>query len=718
MSRRYSRRPPARAPRTGKQDRDKILGFLRGESTRPLLPDELADSLGIQRKERASFNRTLASLIRSGSVIRIKGGRITAPARIHLRTGTLRVTQMGNGILIPEGGDEEVGIGPAHLKTAMNGDRVVVRVEGRDGQGRPLGKVIRVVERAHREIVIHYRRRGGISFGVPYDSRLGGDILIGPGAEGKAQPGHLAVLRLTDYGGEGRPARGEVVEILGYPSDPGTETQAVIHTHSIPHRFPPAAMKAAGSLRSEVPERDHRRREDLRDLPFVTIDGARARDFDDAVFAERVEDGRIRIFVAIADVSHFVRPGSPLDREALRRGNSVYFPDSVIPMLPERLSNDLCSLKPEEDRLAFTCEIEVDGRGNPVRRRIYPSVIRSSARLTYKEVEDHLGGGTPISAADSGVLGSIEILLDAFGRLNRRRQGRFALDFDFPEPEIVLDCMGQVENIYRAERYTSHRIVEECMLVANEVVAAILREAGSIGVFRVHDPPAGEKIEELNSVLRAVGYAPAAVRLRSPKSLRKIIDDARGSVRERFLNTVILRSMMRAEYSAVAKGHFGLALKDYTHFTSPIRRYADLVVHRIVKGILDYDRPVKDIGLEGICAHVTDTERRAETAGWDILALYRARFMQDRLGEEYDGIISGITSFGVFVELQEYFVEGLIRLTSLHDDYYHFREDRLMLVGEHTGRTFRIGDMIRVRVVRVDTSRRHIDFEPAENGAR
>ncbi len=715
MSRRYSRKSPGRKKPAGQGYRELITRFLDDESTRPLLPEELADSLRIPPGDRNRFNRALSGLIRNGAVIRIKGGRVTVPSRIHLRTGTLRITKMGNGILVPEDGAEDVMIGSAHLKSAMHGDRVVVRVEGSDPSGRPVGRVIRVVDRAHEEIVSHYLLKGGRSFGVPYDLRLGGEILINPGREGKARSGQLVVIRVTDYGTDRGSASGEVIEVLGFPSDPGTETQAVIHTHRIPHRFPPAAIKQAEALDETISGKTLKGRVDLRDLPFVTIDGARARDFDDAIYAERAGRGRLRLFVAIADVSHFVRVGTALDREALRRGNSVYFPDSVIPMLPERLSNDLCSLRPDEDRLTFTCEMEIDRGGNPVESRIFPSIIRSRARLTYREVEDHVSDGTPLSSAGKHIKGNIEILMDVYRRLHRRRQGRNALDFDLPEPEIVLDVMGQVENIYRAERYTSHRIVEECMLLANEVVAHTLRESKIDGVFRVHDPPTAEKIRELNTVLKAVGYSVSSASLRSPRSLRKITDDARGTTRERFLNTVILRSMMRAEYSMEPKGHFGLALADYTHFTSPIRRYADLMVHRILKGQMGYDRPVGKVDLKGICAHVTDTERVGETAGWDILSLYRARFMEDHIGEQYEGIISGVTSFGVFVELQEYFVEGLIRLTSLSDDYYHFREDRLMLVGEHTGRTFRIGDTLHVRVVRVDPSRRHIDFEPAQS---
>jgi len=712
LSRRYSSKKPDRAKgKPGRQHRDKILGFLGGESDRPLLAKELSDALRVPSNERRSFSRALNSLVDSGAVIKTRSGRYALPSKVHLITGTIQMNREGTGILIPDDESQRVSVPPANLKSAMHGDRVVVRTEKKDFRGRSIGRVVRIIERGNPDLVAHFDHADGISFGRPYDSRLSADIIIPPGSEGGALPGQLVVLDLTDFPSKGRPARGKVAEVLGHPEDPGSETKAVIHSYHIPHRFPEAALTSASAITGAVPRGSLRGREDLRGLPFVTIDGARARDFDDSLYARKEKDGKIALYVSIADVSHFVRPGSTLDTEAFRRGNSVYFPDTVVPMLPERLSNDICSLNPDEDRLAFTCQMEVDVRGNPAGYRFYTSVIRSAARLTYRQVEDYFTGSGKALDKGTEVAGNLDTLRELFDRLARRRRKRASLDFDFPEPEVLLDAMGHVENIYRAERYTSHRLVEECMLLANEMVARFIREAGAPGVYRIHEPPDKSRLEDLNLVLSALGLSVPASSAHTPRPFTRIIDEVRGTGKERFINTVILRSMMRAQYSPSPEGHFGLALADYTHFTSPIRRYSDLMVHRILKGLLSTEEPDELKNLDGICGHITDTERTAESAERDILSLYRARFMEDKLGEEFEGFITGVTSFGLFVELNEYYVEGLVHLTTLHDDYYHFRERNLMLVGEHTGRTFRIGDPVKIRVIRVDSGQRHIDFE-------
>ena len=712
MSRRYSsKRPPRQKGKQGQRHHDRILAFLDRESNRPLLAKELSDALKVRSNERSSFSRALNSLVDSGGVIRTRSGRYALPSKVHLTAGVLQMNREGRGLLIPDDGTQRVFVPPANLKSAMHGDRVVVRTEKVDHRGRSSGRVVRIVERGNPDLVAHFDSADGISFGRPYDSRLSADIIIPPGAEGGAEPGQLVVLDLTDFPSKGRPARGRVAEVLGHPEDPGTETKAVIHSHHIPHRFPDEALRGTSAITGAVPKGSLRGRKDLRDLPFVTIDGARARDFDDALYARKGKGGNITLYVSIADVSHFVRPGSPLDEEAFRRGNSVYFPDTVVPMLPERLSNDICSLNPDEDRLAFTCQVEVDASGSPAEFSLYTSVIRSSARLTYREVEDYFTIPEKGPDLDTGTEGSLKTLGKLHQRLARRRRKRSSLDFDFPEPEVVLDAMGHVENIYRAERYTSHRLVEECMLLANEMVARFIRESDTSGVYRIHEPPDTSRLEDLNLILSALGLSVPAASAHTPRPFNKIIDGVRGTGKERFVNTVILRSMMRAQYSPSPEGHFGLALDDYAHFTSPIRRYADLMVHRILKGLLGIGKQEEVKNLDGICDHITETERTAESAERDILSLYRARFMEDKLGQEFEGFITGVTSFGLFVELNEFYVEGLVHLTTLHDDYYHFRERNLMLVGEHTGRTFRIGDPVRIRVIRVDAGQRHIDFE-------
>lgn len=716
MSSKYSKKRSQKRRKGSEDYREHILKYLGRKSTRPLLARELTSALRIPKEDRRKFSRILSSLVQTGDIIRIKGQRYALPSKIQLVTGELKINTEGMGILFPDDGSKRIAISPARMKGAMDGDRVVVRQERHYFKGKPSGSVVRIVERAHKELVALFDVQDGIAFGRPYDRAIRRDVIIPPGSEMGAQPGHMTVVRITEYPSQSSPGRGEVVEILGSSEDQHTETMAVIHTHDLPHRFPKAAISEVNSLSDSSLKDPGKNREDLRDLLFVTIDGASARDFDDALFAEKVSDNEIKLYVSIADVSHFVKPGTALDREARRRGNSVYFPDMVIPMLPERLSNDLCSLNPDVDKVTFTCEVTVDSEGNPRAHRIYPSLIRSRSRLTYVEVEEYLTGKkSDIPGKD--IEANLETLQELVARLSERRIGRGSLDFDFPEPEVSLDARGHIENIYRAPRYSSHRLVEECMLLANEIVAAKIRESGESGVYRVHEPPDEEKIAALGELLSAMGYHLGPAARRSPAAFQEILKSVKGTGKERFLNTVILRSMKKAMYSQDPEGHFALALKDYAHFTSPIRRYADLLVHRAMKGILGLDKPLGTKDLEEVCSYISTTEQNAEAAQRDILALMRARFMADRVGETFTGTVSGITSFGFFVELEEYFVDGLVRLSSLFDDFYHFRERDLLLLGENTGRTIRIGDSVTVNVVRVDTSRRHIDFELADENS-
>ncbi len=686
------------------------MAFLSGEAGRPLTARELEEEMEIPKAERRSFRSVIDNLVDSGLLIRIKGGRFASPSRVNLVTGRIQITGYGDGFVAPDDGTADVHVSAAQLGGAMDGDTVVVRVERQPSRGRKAdGRVIRVVERARMEVVAFFEQEEGISMAHPQDPRTGSAVLIPPGKEGDAHPGDLIVVSLTAYPERGRLARGSVAEVLGDPLSLEAQTGAVIHSQGLPHRFPKKALSEAASLSRKPEPEDLKGREDLRHLPFVTIDGVKAKDFDDALFAILDADGSIDLYVSIADVSHYVPPGSAMDKEALHRGNSVYFPESVIPMLPERISNGLCSLRPGETRLSFTCQIRVDRKGNPVDHRLYPSVIRSAARLTYRQVEDYLTGQKGLPGEADAALESLAALETVFRRLEKRRRARNSLDFDLPEPEVVLNLTGQVENIYRAERYSSHRLVEECMLLANEIVGNVLKTSGRGGVFRVHEPPTPERIQELNLLLASQGLrVPASASTPAPfaRILDKAVEDGKG----RFLNTVILRSMMRARYSPDPLGHFALALTDYAHFTSPIRRYADLVVHRILKGLLGFSSPWAPADPEPLCAHISDTERRAEAAHRDLLAWLRTKFMAERIGEAFAGVISAVTSFGFFVELEEYFIEGLVHLSALHDDYYTFHEDRLLLIGENTGRVFAIGNRVKVEVADVNLARRHVDF--------
>lgn len=698
-------------------DEGKIVKFLSGDAARPLTVTELGEELNIPQPERRSLRATLNRLVASGKLIRIKGGRFVQPSKVHLVTGAVQITGQGDGYVTPETGGEEVRVPASLLGGAMNSDTVVVRVERQGHKGRKAsGRVIRIIKRARKELVAYYEEDEGLGTAHPQDDRIGPAILIPPGMSSGAKTGQLVVVRITTYPEKGRLGRGEVKQVLGDPNTLETQTLAVIRSKELPHRFGKKVTGEASNLPKEPSKEDIIGRKDLRSFPFITIDGVKAKDFDDALFARAAGDGAIELYVSIADVSHYVQADSAMNEEARNRGNSVYFPESVIPMLPERLSNGLCSLRPGEDKLSFTCQVRIGPDGNPIQYSLYESVIKSQARLTYRQVEDHLTGVAPLPEAHNKVLGSLELLEEAYGRLSKRRGLRKSIDFDLPEPEVVLSITGHVENIYRAVRYTSHRLVEECMLLANEIVGEVLRESGAGGIYRVHEQPTADRIKELNGLLASLGYQVPVSAARSGP-FRNVLEKARGTGRERFLNTVILRSMMRAHYSPDPEGHFALALDDYAHFTSPIRRYADLEVHRILKGILGYSQPYSPRDITALCEHISETEKTAEAAHRDLLAWLRTKFMEDKVGQTFRGVVSAVTSFGFFVELEEFFIEGLVHLSALHDDYYSFHEDRLMLVGENTGTVFLIGDQVTVEVADVNLARRHVDFRlTGENG--
>jgi len=649
LSSRYSKKGSSKKTSSSRDHGKLILDYLAKSSKRPLLAGELIRALNIPPQDRRGFSRTLSTLVRKGRIIRIKGKRYALPAKIRLDTGTMKINSEGLGIFTPDDDSQRAMINPSRMKGAMDGDKVVVRVEGHFFRGKPSGTVVRIVERSRTEIVARLLKERAVLFARPYDSAVRGDVIIPPGSEMGASSGQMTVVKITEYPTRNNPAVGEVIEVLDSGDSLQTEIMAVIHTHSLPHRFPEEALEQTRKMTGAVPEGSSRDRQDLRDLPFITIDGASARDFDDAIYAKENADGTIMLYVSIADVSYFVRPETPLDTEARRRGNSVYFPDMVIPMLPERLSNDLCSLNPDVDRLTFTCEVKMDHEGNPIDSKVYTSIIRSRARLTYASVEVYLKEGKSREVTES-ISSILDTLNGVYERLLKRRMKRDSLDFDFPEPQVSLDSRGHIENVYRAPRYSSHRLVEECMLLANEIVAIRIREAEVNGVFRVHEPPGDDRIEDLKGTLSAIGIGLSQSVSGSPAPFRNILKEARGTPMERFLNTIILRSMKRAVYSEEPDGHFALALEDYTHFTSPIRRYADLLVHRILKGLLGLDAPLKLKNLTDVCEHISFsvTELGGCSKGRPGNDESHAHGRQDRRGV-FGSTISGITSFGFFV---------------------------------------------------------------------
>ncbi len=699
-------------------DATQLLEFLGRQARRPLTVREILRHFRLPREERQDAVELLEKLAREGTLAGLKGGRYSLPAKINLVTGTLSVHRDGYGFVAPStGSGPDVFVPARFLREAMHGDRVVVRVER--GGGRPEGRLVRVLDRAHQTVVGRYERGAGFGFVVPADRRLQQDIFIPEGAASDARPGQVVVARLDTFPSKNRGPAGVVVEVLGDPNDPAVEILSIVHQHGLPDRFPAEVLKAAEEVSNTVLPEDLKGREDLRELPFVTIDGETAKDFDDAVAVRSEGEGLIRLWVAIADVGHYVPEGGLLDREALTRGTSVYFPGRCIPMLPEPLSNGICSLNPRVDRLTLVAEMLFDAEGERRESRFYPAVIRSCARLTYTLVFHLLeGGALEDPDVPSTVPADLERMKELALRLMAMRRRRGSLDFDLPEAEVVLDLTGRTENIVRTVRTLAHRLIEEFMLAANEAVASFLTDRQAPHLYRVHEPPSLEKLQAFQGFLAHFNYG---LTLSgdgvSARELQALLSEVEGKPEERMINQVLLRSMKQAHYDPENLGHFGLAAERYCHFTSPIRRYPDLVVHRVLREVLSHGgrlpagrRADLERRLPGIGEQTSALERRAMEAERQVIDLKKCQFMADRVGEEFPGFVSGVQAFGFFVELAEFFVEGLVHISSLEDDFYHFEEERHRLVGESRRRVFQIGDPIRVRVKNVSTERREIDF--------
>jgi ribonuclease R len=561
-------------------------------------------------------------------------------------------------------------------------------------------------------VVGKFMRGKNYSYLIPENERILQEIYIPDGETRRARPNQIVLAEITRYPTERARPEGRVIQILGYPDDPEVESQIIIYKYDLPHRFSPSAIKEARSIPFITCPEDYKDRVDLRGVPTFTIDGENAKDFDDAVSIEEERDGGIRLYVSISDVSHYVKEGTALDEEAYCRGTSIYFPDRAVSMLPGELSNEVCCLHPRSDRLTLTVELRYDPGGERRGIRFYPSVINSDERLTYTLVKKILvDGDAALKDRFKDILPSLEWMARLSQGLRRRRMERGAIDFDLPEPEIILNLQGETEDIVRAERNLSHQIIEEFMIAANEAVAHFMEEKGIPFIYRVHEPPNREGIEEFRRFISHLGYRMERDSDHSPKAFHKILSDVKGRPEERVIHEVLLRSMKWAKYSAKNEGHFGLASDAYTHFTSPIRRYPDLIVHRLLKRVLSKkEGKILEEELSKKAEHLSQRERVVMEAEREIVDRYRVRFTKQKIGAEFEGVISGVTAFGFFVELKDIFVEGLVRVTGLHDDYYHYHEKQYCLVGERTHRNFRIGDEVRVRIDRVDVERRHIDF--------
>ena len=671
----------------------------------PLRVEELAARLQVARHARREFEHALAELERTGAIVRNRAGSLLLAKRISVVAGRVEGHPDGHGFLVPDGGAPSLYLPPEAMRSLMHGDRAAVRAAGGEFRGRPIGELVEVLERRSPRIVGRLHAEHGVLFLVPEDRRIAHDIVVPPAEAGKAKPGQVVTVELLAQPGPHTQPIGRVAEVLGHHTDPGMEIEIAVRKFDLPHEFSKKALAQARALPDEVSAADNRK--DVRELHLVTIDGETAKDFDDAVFARKEGKGW-RLWVAIADVSHYVRQGDALDREARERGTSVYFPRRVIPMLPEKLSNGLCSLNPEVDRLAMVCEMAITHKGEVARYEFYPALMRSRARLTYTEVWSRLQSGKAPE--------NLSTLYELFHALFAERSRRGAIDFDTVETRMIFDARGKIERIVPEPRNDAHRIIEECMLAANVCAGNFLASRGQPVLYRVHDVPAADKVGALREFLAEIGLDLPGGEVPKPKDYARLLERIRKRPDFGLLQTILLRSLKQAVYSPSNVGHFGLAFEAYVHFTSPIRRYPDLLVHRAIKAALANRKYVEE-DWEALGRHCSETERRADDASRDVENWLKCFYMRDHVGGTFSGSITGVVPFGLFVTLDDFYVDGLVHISELGRDYFQFDAARHMLLGERTGKRFRLADRMTVKLVRVDLDTRKIDFVPADERA-
>jgi ribonuclease R len=704
---------------------EQLLKLIRDQVDHPATPREILQRLKLPRQERSTFKKLLADLVESGALVQTRGNRFGLPDRMNLVVGKVVTHPRGFGFVVPDRPLEDVKgdlfIAGSNLNQAMHGDRVVARIE-RISDNRAEGRILRVLERGSARVVGRFDLDGsGLGFVVPFDRRLIMDVNIPSGEHLDAKPGDMVVVEITRWPTPARGPLGRVTEVLGDIDEPGVDNEIIIRKYGIPDAHSDEAVEEARRIGTSVRDADLRGRTDFRPLATVTIDGEHARDFDDAITIEQLPNGNYWLGVHIADVAHYVQEGSTLDEEAYDRGTSVYFPDRAVHMFPSELSTGLCSLNPNVDRLVQSCLMEVDRRGTVHRYELHDGVIHSNARMTYTAVNAILTDRDPDTIARyKDLVPLFETLHELFGILNKRRHRRGSIDFDLKQAEIVLDDQGSVEAIIAAERNVAHRIIEEFMLLANETVAQHLDDHEVPTLYRIHEEPDPLKVAEFEEFVTTLGYSlgvpPDGVK---PRHFQKLVEKMRGTPEEKPIAFLMLRTMQKARYDEQNLGHFGLAADSYTHFTSPIRRYPDLVVHRTLResrhGLMTQDR--KDEltdDLPEIARHTSERERRADDAERELVQWKKVRFMADKVGDEFDGYITGVTAFGLFIELIEHFVEGLVHVSTMADDYYRFVDRAHTLQGENTGRVYRLGDRVTVQVIKVDMERRQIDLGLSE----
>ena len=701
--------------------RDFILQVIRKQNS-PMSKEEIFAALGISEEEQQeAMRRRLRAMENDGQLVFTKRKCYALPEKLDLLKGMVIGHREGFGFLQVEGKKEDFFIPNVQMQKVMHGDYVLAQPNGFDRKGRPEVRIVRVLEANKKQIVGRFFLEQGIGYVVPDDSRITRDILIPDNARLGARMGQVVVVELHPRTVPFFQPIGKITEILGENMAKGMEVEIAIRKHDIPHVFPSAVEKQLKKWDEDVPEEAKRGRVDLRDLPLVTIDGEDARDFDDAVFCQKQGKGW-KLWVAIADVSYYVRPKSALDTEAYNRGNSVYFPNRVVPMLPEKLSNGLCSLNPQVDRLCMVCEITLSAKGKMTDYRFYEAVMNSHARLTYNKVAKILEKDTALCERYASLAPHLQDLHDMYQALVKARQQRGAIEFETIESKFIFNALGRIERIEPVVRNDAHKIIEECMILANIASANFMAKHQEPALYRIHAVPSEEKLTAFRSFLAECGLSLSGGNKPTPTDYAQLLEQIKPRPDHELIQTMLLRSMSQAVYSADNIGHFGLALEEYAHFTSPIRRYPDLTLHRGIKYLLAKQRGSKrkttDTGgyhyqldeMDVFGAHCSSTERRADDATREVADWLKCEYMQDHVGEEFDGVISSVTGFGFFVRLNDLFIDGLVHISGLANDYYLFDMPKQRLIGENSGIIFRLGDAVKVRVEAVSLEQKQIDF--------
>lgn len=703
--------------------KEALLNFMREKAYKPMDIQELARAFNIEKPEYKDFKKILKTMEKEGLVIRTKIDKYGLPEKMGLITGKLQAHPRGYGFVIPEEeGVKDVFVPGSFMNGAMHGDKVVVKITKEDINGKKReGEIIRILERVNTTLIGVYENSKNFGFVVAEDKRIHYDIFIPKSEKNGAKTDDVVIVEITEWPDKRRNPEGIIKEVLGKKGDKGIDILTIIKKYGLPEDFPEKVERFAQDIDEEIPASEYKRRKDLRNVRMVTIDGEDAKDLDDAVSIEVLPNGNFKLGVHIADVSHYVRENNPLDKEALNRATSVYLLDRVIPMLPKKLSNGICSLNPKVDRLALSCLMTIDGTGKVLEHEVVESVIKTSERMTYTDVTKIL------KDKDEELIKKYEYLHEDFKAMEqlcnilyKKRISRGAIDFNFDESKIILDKMGKPIDIRPYEREIANRIIEEFMLVCNETIAEYMYWTNIPFVYRIHENPDEEKLQHFTEFIYNLGYTLRWANEVHPRMLQEILEKIQGEKEETVVSTLLLRSMMQARYAPECVGHFGLAARYYCHFTSPIRRYPDLMIHRIIKeyinGKIDDDRNKNLVGIVGFASkQSSEMERLAEEAEREVDDLKKAEYMKDRIGEEFEGIISSVTNFGFFVELPNT-IEGLIHISSLHDDYYIYDERHLSMVGERTKKIYRLGDLVRVKVEKVDLANHDIYFELVKEG--